>query len=223
MMTRDPIERRLPRFHVTPPRRDYYSATMSIDAEASPAPASRQPQSPAPRSPAHLFLAFNRLALRGFGGVLPWAQRTLVEEEGWLSNREFVEMLALAQVLPGPNIGNLALMIGDRFFGLRGALMAISGMFAAPLVIVIALAMLYSGFSDQPTVAAALRGMGAVSAGLIVGTAVKLVRASPPDRAGWVMMAATFLMVGLLRWPLVWVMLGVGTLSVWLAWKRGRP
>jgi len=217
-MTRDPIGRRPPGFHVKAARRDYYSATMRIDAEDPPAPASRQPQ-----SPVHLFLAFNRLALRGFGGVLPWAQRTLVEEEGWLSNHEFVEMLALAQVLPGPNIGNLALMIGDRFFGLRGALMAISGMFAAPLVIVIALAMLYSGFSDQPTVAAALRGMGAVSAGLIVGTAVKLIRSSPPHRAGWAMMAATFLMVGLLRWPLVWVMLGLGSLSVWLAWKRGRP
>ena len=185
-------------------------------------PPAAPPPPPQPRSPADLFLAFNRLALRGFGGVLPWAQRTLVEEERWLSNREFVEMLALAQVLPGPNIGNLALMIGDRFFGLRGALAAISGMFAAPLVIVLALAVLYSGFSDQPTVAAALRGMGAVSAGLIVGTAVKLLRASPPERAGWAMLAATFVMVGLLRWPLVWVMLGLGTLSVGLAWRRGR-
>ena len=175
-----------------------------------------------PQSPAALFFAFNRLALRGFGGVLPWAQRTLVEEERWLSNREFVEMLALAQVLPGPNVGNLALMIGDRFFGLRGALAAITGMFAAPMAIVLALAMLYSGFSDQPTVAAALRGMGAVSAGLIVGTAVKLLRSSPPDRVGWAMLAATFATVGLLRWPLVWVMLGLGTLSVWLAWRRVR-
>ncbi len=189
--------------------------TTSVDDPAS--PSTLQPQ-----SAAALFFAFNRLALRGFGGVLPWAQRTLVEEERWLSNREFVEMLALAQVLPGPNIGNLALMIGDRFFGLRGALAAITGMFAAPMVIVLALAMLYSGFSDQPTVAAALRGMGAVSAGLIVGTAVKLLRSSPPDRVGWAMLAATFATVGLVRWPLVWVMLGLGTLSVWLAWRRVR-
>ena len=187
---------------------------MSIDPAEPSAPA-------APQSPAHIFFAFNRLALRGFGGVLPWAQRTLVEEERWLTNREFVEMLALAQVLPGPNVGNLALMIGDRFFGLRGAMAAIAGMFAAPLAIVIALAILYGGFAGHPTVAAALRGMGAVSAGLIVATAVKVLRSSPPDRAGLAMMAATLLMVGLLRWPLVWVMLGLGSLSVWLAWKRG--
>jgi len=176
-----------------------------------------------PTSPFQLFLAFNRLALRGFGGVLPWAQRTLVDEERWLSNHEFVELLALAQVLPGPNIGNLALMVGDRFFGLRGAMMAFAGMFAAPLAIVLTLAILYSGFSDLPQVTAALRGMGAVSAGLIAAMAVKVLQARPPDRIGWALLAATFLMVGLLRWPLVWVMLGLGSLSVLLAWRRGRP
>ena len=176
-----------------------------------------------PSSPLELFLAFNRLALRGFGGVLPWAQRTLVEEERWLTNHEFVELLALAQVLPGPNIGNLALMIGDRFFGLRGALTALAGMFAAPLAIVLALAILYSGFADQPQVAAALRGMGAVSAGLIAAMALKLVQARSPDWIAWLMLAATFVLVGLLRWPLVWVMLGLGSLSVLLAWRRSGP
>ena len=84
-----------------------------------------------PASPTDLFLVFNGLALRGFGGVLPFAQRTLVEDRAWMSNDEFVEMLALAQVLPGPNICNLALMVGDRFFGLRGAFAALAGMIAA--------------------------------------------------------------------------------------------
>jgi len=175
----------------------------------------------APRSPADLFLAFNRLALRGFGGVLPWAQRTLVEEERWMSNQEFVDMLALAQVLPGPNIGNLALMVGDRFFGLRGALAALAGMFAAPLAIVLALAVFYSGFAGEPRVAAALRGMGAVSAGLIAAIAIKALQARTPDRTGWLMLAATFVAVGVLRWPLPWVMAALGPLSVWVAWRRG--
>lgn len=178
----------------------------------------------APRSPTDLFLAFNRLALRGFGGVLPWAQRTLVEEERWMSNQEFVEMLALAQALPGPNVGNLALMVGDRFFGLRGALAALAGMFAAPLAIVLALAVFYSGFAGQPQVAAALRGMGAVSAGLIAAIAIKALRGHAPGRSGWLMLAATFAAVGVLRWPLVWVMAALGPLSIWLAWRRGeRP
>lgn len=194
---------------------DYHWATM-VGPESAPTQPMR-----APRSCAELFLAFNRLAIRGFGGALPWAQRTLVEEERWLSNREFVEMLTLAQVLPGPNVCNLALMVGDRFHGLRGALAAIAGMFAAPMAIVLALAIFYSGFADQPQVAAALRGMGAVSAGLIAGIAVKALQAQVPGRIGWVMVVASFAAVGVLRWPLPWVMAALGPLSVWLAWRRG--
>lgn len=173
-----------------------------------------------PASITQLFFAFSRLALRGFGGVLPWAQRTLVEEERWLSNRDFVELLALAQVLPGPNVCNLALMIGDRFFGLRGAIAALTGMLAAPLVIVLSLALLYRGFADVPAVAGALRGMGAVSAGLIIATALKLIPGRHHDRVAMAILAASFVLVGLLRLPLVWVIFALGALSVWIAWMR---
>ena len=134
-----------------------------------------------PASPTDLFLVFNGLALRGFGGVLPFAQRTLVEDRAWMSNDEFVEMLALAQVLPGPNICNLALMVGDRFFGLRGAFAALAGMIAAPLALVLCLAALYSSLASQPIVARMLGGMSAVSAGLVIAMAIKL---SVSQRAG---------------------------------------
>ena len=70
--------------------------------------------------PLELFIAFSQLALSGFGGVLPWAHRALVERRGWLTQREFVETLALGQLLPGPNIGNMAVMIGYRFAGYAG-------------------------------------------------------------------------------------------------------
>lgn len=178
------------------------------------------PPSPPRARPANatqLFLMFNGLALRGFGGVLPWAQRALVEEAGWLSRDEYLELLSLAQVLPGPNICNLALMVGERFFGLRGALAALAGMLALPLVIVIALAMLYAGIAGHPVVVRALAGMGAVSAGLIIAMALKLLPTQRTNRAGWVFAAAAFAMVGILRWPLAWVMLGLGLASVALA------
>jgi len=194
-------------------------------ADAAPPPAEGgAPDAPRPRpqSPCELFRVFNRLALRGFGGVLPWAQRALVEEARWLSKQEYVELLALSQVLPGPNICNLSLMIGDRFFGLRGALAALAGMLAAPLAIVLTLAALYGRFADQPLVAAALRGMGAASAGLILAMAVRLLPTQRGRRAGWVFVAATFAAVGLARWPLVWAMLALGSLSVLLAWRAGR-
>lgn len=174
-----------------------------------------------PASAAEIFRVFNGLALRGFGGVLPWAQRVLVDEQRWLGRDEFVAMLSLAQVLPGPNVCNLALMVGDRFFGLRGALAALAGMLAAPLAIVITLALLYARLADHPLVAGALRGMGAVSAGMIVAMALKLLPTQRAHLPGWLFVAAAFVMVGLLRWPLLWVMGGLGAASVLAA--RIRP
>jgi chromate transporter len=102
------------------------------------------------------------------------AQHELVERLRWLNKEQFVELLSLSQVLPGPNVINLSLMFGDRHFGWRGALAAVAGMLAAPLVIVLALALLYAQFSSVPQVAGALRGMGAVASGLIFATAFKL-------------------------------------------------
>ncbi len=182
-----------------------------------------KPESPrSPVSLAQLFLVFSALALRGFGGVLPWAQRAIVDEQRWLDQREFVEMLALAQVLPGPNVCNLALMIGDRHFGMRGAIVALAGMMLAPLALVLVLAALYVQFSDVPTVAAALRGMGAAAAGMIIATAWKMARTQRHDRAGWLFLAAAFVAVGLMRWPMLWVMPAIGAISVALAWVRLR-
>lgn len=191
-----------------------------MTAAPPPAPA---PDGRAPASPADLFLVFNGLALRGFGGVLPFAQRTLVEQRAWMSNDQFVEMLALAQVLPGPNICNLALMVGDRFFGLRGAFAALAGMMAAPLALVLCLAALYSGLAGQPIVARMLGGMSAVSAGLVIAMAIKLSASQRGRPLGWLFVVAAFAMVGVLRWPLVWVLLGLGSVSIAIAWRRNAP
>jgi chromate transporter len=173
-----------------------------------------------------VFRVFNRLALQGFGGVLPVAHRELVERERWLSPQQFVELLTLGQVLPGPNIVNIALIIGDRQFGWRGAAAACGGLLALPLLIVLLLATAYQQFADNPLVAGALRGMGAVAAGLIVATAVKLsrtLRSNPLGLPVGVALAlATALMVGLLRWPMVGVVLSLGGLGMALAWWRIR-
>ena len=169
---------------------------------------------------------FNRLALQGFGGVLPVAHRTLVEQERWLSAEQFVELLTLSQVLPGPNIINMAVVIGDRYFGWRGALAACAGLLLVPMVIVLALAMAYQQHAANPWVAGALRGMGAVAAGLIIATAVKLARTFKTNPLGLpacaVLAAATFIGVGLVRWPMVGVVLGLGSIGITLAWRRLR-
>src|SRR5688572_15049061 len=94
---------------------------------------------PQPTSPRDLFVSFTWLALQGFGGVLAIVQREMVEKKRWLTPEQFLEDWAVAQVMPGPNVINLALMIGDRYFGLRGAVAAVAGMLAIPLVVILVL------------------------------------------------------------------------------------
>lgn len=183
--------------------------------------------SPRPSSLADLFWSFTRLALQGFGGVLAIVQRELVEEKRWLTPEEFMEDWAVAQILPGPNVVNLSMMIGDRYFGWRGALTAVAGMLAFPLLIVLALAALFAGISDSPGVQGALRGMGAVAAGLIAGTGLKLISSLKKNIMGatvcWSLSAITFIAIALLHVPLAWVLLGAGTLAcVWAYRQLGK-
>lgn len=196
---------------------------MNSEADSrSPPPAEAAPR--VPRSKTELFIAFSWLALQGFGGVLAVTQRELVDRRRWLSKEQFVELLSLSQVLPGPNVINLSLMFGDRHFGWRGALVAIAGMLGAPLLIVLGLAAIYAQFRAVPQVAGALRGMGAVASGLILSTAFKLAPTLKRNPMGlWpctLSLAATALAIGWLRWPLVWVVLALGLAGFAWAWHR---
>lgn len=162
------------------------------------------------------------LALQGFGGVVAVVQRELVEKKQWLTREEFVEDWAVAQILPGPNVVNMSLMIGDRHFGTGGALAALSGMLFFPLIIVLLLVALFSGTSELPRVQQALQGMGAIAAGLITATGLKLmpaIRTNPMGKmACWGLALTTFVAIALLHIPLLWVLLLVGgPASLW-AW-----
>ncbi len=173
-----------------------------------------------PASRRELFWAFTWLALQGFGGVLAVVQRELVERRHWMTRAQFVEDWSVAQIMPGPNVVNLSLMIGGRYFGLSGALCALAGMLVAPLVVVLSLAALYGSVAHTATAQGALRGMGAVAAGLIAATGIKLMAAlehNPMGRAVCTCLAAlTFVAIGVLRWPLAGVLLGIG--GVACAW-----
>jgi len=177
-----------------------------------------------PASKTDLFVSFTLLALQGFGGVLAVVQRELVEKKRWMTREQFVEEWAVAQIMPGPNVVNLSLMIGGRYFGLGGALAALAGMLAIPLVIVLALAALYSGVADSAVAQGALRGMGAVAAGLVTATGLKLIGALGRNPMGLLvclgLAALTFVAIALLRWPLIWVLLGIGGSACAWAWVR---
>ncbi len=164
--------------------------------------------------------------MQGFGGVLAVAQRELVERKRWLTRDQFIELLSVAQVLPGPNIVNLSMMLGDRWFGVRGAMSALAGMLALPLVIVLVLvlASLYGHYDNHPAVSGALRGMGVVAAGLVFATALKLLPTLRSNALGAItglgFAAATTVAVTLLHWSLLWVIAGLGSLAIALAWRR---
>lgn len=168
-----------------------------------------------PTSKTDLFLSFTWLALQGFGGVLAVVQRELVEKKRWMTQAQFVEDWAVAQILPGPNVVNFCLMLGGRHFGLAGALASLAGLLLAPLAVVLVLAMAFGGVSDAAWAQGALRGMGAVAAGLIAATGIKLMSALKQNPMGLPVCAAvmlvTFVCVSFVRWPLIWVLLGVGS------------
>ena len=180
-----------------------------------------------PQSPTDLFLSFSLLALQGFGGVLTVVQRELVEKTRWMTREEFVEEWAVAQIMPGPNVVNLSLMIGSRYFGFKGAMAALAGMLTAPLVIVLLLALVYAQFAGHPGVQGALRGMAAVAAGLITATGLKLVGALQKNVLGLQLCIALgvlcFVAVALLRWPLAYALLGLGVAACTLAYRRLEP
>ena len=185
------------------------------------------PPRPCPQSLTDLFISFTLLALQGFGGVLAVVQRELVERKGWLTPDEFVEDWAVAQIMPGPNVVNLSMMIGGRYFGLPGAMAALAGMLAVPLALILLLALLHARFADNAQVAGALRGMAAVSAGLLGAAGLKLSTALKrnPMPLAWcaALSAAGFVLVALLRVPLVYVLFGIGGLGCMLTWRRLRP
>ena len=180
-----------------------------------------------PRSVTDLFVSFTMLALQGFGGVLAVVQRELVEKKRWMTREEFVEDWAVAQIMPGPNVVNLSLMIGSRYFGFKGAMAALAGMLVAPLCVVLALALVYAQFAGHPGVQGALRGMAAVAAGLIAATGLKLFGALQKNVLGLpiciALGALCFVAVALLRWPLAYVLLGLGGAACLLAFRKLRP
>ena len=182
---------------------------------------------PQPRSLTDLFVSFTLLALQGFGGVLAVVQRELVENKRWLTKEEFIEEWAVAQIMPGPNVINLSITLGARYFGLRGALAALAGMLTFPLLVVLALALVYAQFAANAQVAGALRGMGAVAAGLITATGLRLMPALRKNVMGMPLCIAlgiaSFVTIAWLKLPLAGVLVGLGGIGCVAAYRKLAP
>ena len=187
------------------------SETQAVAAPIAPIPTRLQ-----------LFTGFLSIGLQGFGGVLPWARRMLVDQRRWLGEREFIEILSLSQFLPGPNIVNLAVIVGSRYRGPLGAVVALSGLMLMPFLIVIALAALYSHFETFAAVRGATTGVSAAATGLIIATALRM--GGPLRERRWQIAIAvvTFAAMALARMSLVWVLAVLAPVSIALAWRKRR-
>jgi chromate transporter len=173
-------------------------------------------------TPLELFISFSKIGMSGFGGVLPWARRTLVERDKILSSEEFNAMLGICQIVPGPNIVNLGVCVGSKFAGVPGAFAAVLGLLLGPVALLLIIAILYEHYSYMPIIQGMLKGVSAIGVGLIASTGFKMLRSEfkyPPmlSVVMLVFLTATYFKLGL-----GWVVLISSPLAILLAWKRAK-
>jgi chromate transporter len=173
-------------------------------------------------TPAQLFVAFFQIGIQGFGGVLPYARRSLVEKRRWLTPEEFLEQWSLCQALPGGNITNMSVAFGRRCAGPVGALAALVGLVCGPFVVICALGWVYTRYGALPQVESIFRGVSAVGAGLVIATGVRMAM-TPRMRSSLALFAvAAFIMTALLRWPLGWVLGLLIPMCLFWVWRQAK-
>jgi chromate transporter len=174
----------------------------------------------APPGLSALFLGFLSVGLCGFGGVLPWARRMVVEQRHWLSAGEFTDLLALCQFLPGPNIVNVSVALGLRFRGLAGSVACFIGLMAAPMAIVITLGVFFAHYRDVPAVRHGFAGLAAGASALVLATALKIAAPLRQRVDGIVVAVVTLAAIAFVRLPMLPVLLVLAPLAVLIAWFR---
>jgi chromate transporter len=197
-------------------------ADSSPSAQPKQAPASPEAFGIVTPTLTELFLGFFKITVSGFGGVLAWARREMVINRRWMSPDEFNELFALCQFLPGPNIVNFSIIYGTRLYGFWGAAIALVGLLAPPVVLMIAAGMVYARYGQLPMFRDGLTGLAAAAAGLLIATAVQM--AEPLVRKERVLQflvaLAAFGAVGVMQWSMLWTLLVLVPVSIGLTWKR---
>jgi chromate transporter len=198
---------------------------MPPDSPPAAAPAPVSQTSPPPGLIA-LFVAFAKMSLAGFGGVLVFARRAIVEQHRWMTADEFNETFALCHFLPGPNIVNLSVVFGSRFRGIAGGFAAFAGLVGPPVVVVTVLAALYARFGEVEALRHILSGVSCAAVGLLIAVVFRMMMPliRKRDWVGLVLMAAVFIAIGVLRLPLPTVLLVAIPLSIAITLAmRPRP
>ena len=191
---------------------------MLPDSQPAALPAPELPPLAAPTPPGllELFVAFAKMSLAGFGGVLVWARRSIVDQHRWMTADEFNETFALCHFLPGPNIVNLSVVFGSRFRGIPGGIAAFAGLVGPPVVIVTILAALYARYGEIDALRRILAGVSSVAVGLLLAVVLRMMMPliRKRDLVGLLILTAVFIAIGLLRLPLPAVLLVAIPLSI---------
>jgi chromate transporter len=171
-----------------------------------------------------LFLAFAKMSLSGFGGVLAFARRGIVDQHKWMTAEEFNETFALCHFLPGPNIVNFTMVFGSRFRGLAGGIAAFAGLLGPPVVIVTILAALYARFGEIEALRRILAGVSCAAVGLLIAVVVRMMLPliRKRDFTALVVLLAVFIAIGQLQLPLAAVLLVATPLSIAIVFVRRR-
>ena len=171
-----------------------------------------------------LFLAFAKMSLSGFGGVLVFARRAIVDEHRWMTADEFNETFALCHFLPGPNVVNLSLVFGSRFRGIVGGIAAFAGLLGPPMLLVTALAAIYSHFGQVEPLRRALAGVSCAAIGLLVSAVIRMMTPllKKRDALGFVVTAAVFAVIGVWQLPLPAVLLVAVPISLVVTYAKLR-
>jgi chromate transporter len=174
-----------------------------------------------------LFWLFFQIGAMSFGGgLVAWVYREVVEKRRWLPPSDLMSGIALAQVLPGVNITNLAIYVGQRMHGISGAIVSLVALLVVPFFAVIGLATVYATIDSIPWAHDFMAGVAASAVGLVLSVTLKSVRVSIRGAGPITVLVAIFVCIGILRWPLVPVVLGIAPISVALAWhaqKKAAP
>src|SRR5882757_3840523 len=191
---------------------------MPPDSPPVAAPAPDTPAWSPPNQPSllELFLAFAKMSLAGFGGVLVWARRGIVEQHRWMTAEEFNETFALCHFLPGPNIVNLSVVFGSRFRGIAGGIAAFAGLVGPPMVLATILAALYARYGEIDALRRILAGVSCAAVGLLIAVVFKMMMPLVKKRefAGLMILVAVFVAIGVLRLQLQMVLLVAIPLSL---------
>jgi len=167
-----------------------------------------------------LFVAFAKMSLAGFGGVLVWARRGIVDQHKWMTADEFNETFALCHFLPGPNIVNLTFVFGSRLRGLPGAVAAFSGLVGPPALIMVVMGVLYHRYGEIDALRRILSGVACAAIGLMLAVVFRMMTPllKRRDVIALLLMVAVFVAIGLLRLPLAAVLLVAIPISIAITW-----